>query len=110
MRMLSWDTQKLSWLAIGLLATMLSVTGCASHTKMHKTTTVTTTQPQDTQSTAGSSTTSNEVGEQTTTTEKETTTTTQESSGGVVGGAFHFVGKVLAFPFKVIGGLFEAVF
>ena len=43
----------------------------------------------------------------------ETVTTTEAKrpeSVGIVGGLFHVIGTVLAFPFKVIGKLLEAIF
>jgi len=29
---------------------------------------------------------------------------------GIIGGVFHFVGDVVAFPFRLIGGVFDAIF
>lgn len=29
---------------------------------------------------------------------------------GIVGGFFHFVGDVIAFPFRLVGGVFDAIF
>ena len=109
MNIFYWNTQKMSWIVISGLAIMLVASGCAQHSRTHKTTTVTSTQPSD-QSTAQGATTSDTVDEQTTTMEEETTTTTRDSSGGIVGGTFNLIGKVLAFPFKMIAGLFEAIF
>jgi hypothetical protein len=39
-----------------------------------------------------------------------TTTEERESSPGIVGSAFGFVGAVIAFPFRVVGGVLDAVF
>lgn len=45
-----------------------------------------------------------------TTTETTQTTTEHRGDGGVLGGAFHVIGEILAFPFRVIGGLFDFIF
>ena len=47
---------------------------------------------------------------QTTVVERETTTHTDSGHGGLLGGVFHVVGEVLAFPFEVIAGLFRFIF
>jgi hypothetical protein len=44
------------------------------------------------------------------TTAKTTTTTETAGDGGIFGGVFHLLGEVLAFPFRVIGGVFDAIF
>lgn len=46
---------------------------------------------------------------QTTTVEKETHTS-DDHDYGILGGAFHVVGEVLAFPFEVVAGLFRFIF
>ena len=48
--------------------------------------------------------------ETTTTVETTTTETTAHESRGIIGTVFHFIGQVIALPFKLIGGLFEAIF
>ena len=47
---------------------------------------------------------------QTTVVEKETTTHADSDHHGLLGGAFHVVGEVLAFPFEVIAGVFRFIF
>jgi hypothetical protein len=44
---------------------------------------------------------------QTTTTE---TTANRHESHGIIGGFFHVVGQIIAFPFKVVAKVFETVF
>jgi hypothetical protein len=39
-----------------------------------------------------------------------TTTTSKERPDGVIGSAFHLVGTVIAFPFRVVGGALDALF
>lgn len=56
--------------------------------------------------TSDSHTTVIEEDEPVTTTETTTTTTNR----GVVGTVFYVIGEVIAFPFKLIGGLFSAIF
>ncbi len=47
-----------------------------------------------------------------TTTEKTTIneSSTRKSDGGIFGGTFHLIGDVLAFPFRLIGNIFDAIF
>ena len=45
-----------------------------------------------------------------TTTQTERTASAPAQHTGILGGAFHVVGEILAFPFKVIAGLFEFIF
>lgn len=48
---------------------------------------------------------------QTVVVEKETThTAVAPRDYGILGGAFHVVGEVLAFPFEVIAGVFRFIF
>ena len=75
--------------------------GCATR---HQTTTRTTTT--DSAGEVDASTTDRE----TTVTEKTTTSTEPQSDGGIFGGFFHLLGEVLAFPFRVIGSVFDAIF
>jgi hypothetical protein len=44
------------------------------------------------------------------TTVTTTTETEEESSPGIIGSAFGLVGAVIAFPFRVVGGVLEALF
>ena len=68
------------------------IAGCASESRSYKSNTTT--------DTAG----------QTVVVEKETTNKTSESHTGLLGGAFHLVGEILAFPFEVIAGVFRFIF
>lgn len=69
------------------------MSGCASHSKTVHTETV------------------SNPSSQTVVVEKETTNTTSEKKDyGILGGAFHVVGEVIAFPFEVIAGLFRFIF
>ena len=65
--------------------------GCSSHSHSYK------------------STTKNVDGE-TVVVEKQETQTSESHDHGILGGAFHVVGEVLAFPFDVIAGLFRFIF
>jgi hypothetical protein len=92
------------WLVVG------GVSGCSSG----KTTTVTTTTvttPLRTDPLATSPINSQEAtapSQETTVT--TTTTETEESSPGIIGSAFGLVGAVIAFPFRVVGGVLDALF
>ncbi len=68
--------------------------GCASHTET-RTTETTTTEPA-----------------QLSETETKTTTTTTEESGhdSLLGATAHFVGTVIAFPFRVVGDVLGEIF
>jgi len=76
--------------------------GCATRSQTTTRTTTTDSADQADASTAGRDT--------TTVTEKTTSTTTPQSDGGIFGGAFHLLGEILAFPFRVIGSIFDAIF
>ena len=92
---------------IGLAMGVQLLTGCASNSKTYKETTTVTTAPAD------GSTAVTESSYQTSTTVKEETTsasTQAPSDGGIFGGVFHLLGEILAFPFRVIGGIFDAIF
>ncbi len=39
-----------------------------------------------------------------------TTTTETKNDHSIAGGLFHFIGEVIAFPFRVIGNVFDAIF
>ena len=71
------------------------VAGCSSHSHSYD-----------------KSTTTNAAGQQTVVVEKEQTSATAESHGhtGILGGTFHLVGEILAFPFEVIAGAFRFIF
>lgn len=45
-----------------------------------------------------------------TSTETQVATEVKARSHGLIGGLFYFIGDVLAFPFRVIGGVFDAIF
>ena len=82
------------------------LSGC--ETQRSTTRTTTTTQPveEEDQDTAKAV----EQQEKTTVTTEKTTTTQPKSDGGILGGVFHLVGEVLAFPFRMIAGAFDAIF
>ena len=93
---------KFSYCLVGLLIISPLLSGCATHKTYKETTTV---------SNAGTkSSEPAQSGTETTTVTEETTTSTKEHSGGVISGFFGFLGKVIAFPFKVVGGIIEAIF
>ena len=82
--------KKLGALFIILVLTLTSTIGCTSHSKTYKNE-------------------STDAAGQTVVQETETTTT-EHRDYGIVGGAFHLVGEVFAFPFDVIAGLFRFIF
>lgn len=41
---------------------------------------------------------------------EESKTTRHHNDTGILGGAFHLIGEVLAFPFEVVAGLFRLIF
>ena len=95
--------------------------GCASSKTTYKKTTVQDTNPPATSTTttithdsdnAPTSVTTTTKNDDTgrNTTVKEETTTTKSQGDGLFGSFFHFIGQVIVFPFKVIGGLFRAIF
>ena len=47
---------------------------------------------------------------QETTATTTTTETAEESSPGIIGSAFGLVGAVIAFPFRVVGGVLDGLF
>ena len=87
------------FLTVSLLALPLMVGGCAGTHQTTKETTVSTSSEAAPVETV-----------ETNTTTTQSSTETRPSSPGVIGSAFHFIGTVLAFPFKVIGGALEAIF
>ncbi len=86
------------------LCALLFLTGCATHTKTHHETTTTTSNTTDNDNIDVSD------NERETTTVEEETTTKSDSGGGIISGTFHVIGKILAFPFKMIGAALEAIF
>lgn len=87
-------------MALGLV---LQLVGCAS-TNSYKQTSTTT-------SSDGTQVTTTETTEYPQTT--QTTTTTVEETPkerGLLGATFYFIGQVIAFPFKVVGGIIDAIF
>lgn len=48
--------------------------------------------------------------ESTVTDEERTVTTEREGEGGILGGTFHLIGEILAFPFRVIAGILDFIF
>jgi hypothetical protein len=90
------------WLVVG------GVSGCSSG----KTTTVTTstvTTPLRTDPLASSPVKSQEATAPRQETTVTTTTETEASSPGIIGSAFGLVGAVIAFPFRVVGGVLDAL-
>ena len=88
--------------ALTLLLGISSPLGCASE----KTTTTTTTHVRefdDPDVASGPEARSDVVTE-------ERTTTTDDACGGVLSCTADFVGDVIAFPFRLIGGVFKAIF
>lgn len=92
-------------LATGIL---FLLTGCATHHHTYHQSSTTTTAATDANGNVVSSDQDRGVVESSTT--EETTTTKTEEHHGLVGGFFHFLGEVVAFPFRVIGGIFDAIF
>jgi len=86
-----------------LLVFIAMAAGCAT-TSTHKTTTTETTvqAPADT------------AAPRTTAVEHSTTTTTNTETKpqhtGIIGGLFHIIGSIIAFPFLVVGNLLRAIF
>lgn len=89
------------------LLAILLVAGCASSRSQTRTTTVSTSEEPGTRVQTTTRDTGTSVEETTTTT---TTEETKKEGRGVIGTTFDFIGKVLAFPFKLIAGIFEAIF
>jgi hypothetical protein len=91
------------WLVVG------GISGCSSG----KTTTVTTTTvttPLRTDPLASSPVDRQEAtAPRQETTVTTTTTETEDSSPGIIGSAFGLVGAVIAFPFRVVGGVLDAL-
>ena len=96
-------------LIVLLLAGVVQFSGCETHRHtVRSTTTEPTTGTTQTTTTTTSSTTETEPASGATVVEEKTTTS--EPRTGILGGALHVVGQILAFPFKVVAGLFEAIF
>ena len=101
-------------LVLGVSLFAVQIMGCATN----RTTRTTTTEPVGNSSTTHTTTTSSPNSETTTTQTtshpvEKTTTVTEErrsSDGGIFGGFFHIVGEVLAFPFRVVASVFDAIF
>ncbi len=95
------------FLMICVLLTMpvLSATGCAHRASTTRTETTTTTDRASNIEPAQDTT----IQTKTQTTETNTTDT-PHSEGGILGGTFHVVGEILALPFRVIAGVFDAIF
>jgi hypothetical protein len=91
-------------LAAVLLLTLAA--GCASETKTVKTETTQTPVATTVYTPAGPA----PAVEQRTTQTTTTTTETKQESGGVLSSGVNFVGEVIAFPFRVIGAAFSALF
>lgn len=99
--------RKLLTIVMGLSLSLYAFTGCASNPKTYEKTTVI----QDSSEVDNPADPNNDSTMTTTTTETTTTTTEEEpKSPGIIGSTFHVIGTVIAFPFKVIGKLFQAIF
>ena len=86
---------------------MVAIGGCAAQSRSSRTVTTTEAYPEN----------GDMAQEEPGVVETRKTTVTQSSSaasgssdGGIFGGAFHFIGEVLAFPFRVIASVFDAIF
>ena len=90
-------------LTFSLFLTTQILSGCAS---THKTTTTQTSVSSGStiESTAPVATTQSQ------TTTKITESSTPSSSPGLIGGIFHAIGAIIAFPFKLIASIVEAIF
>ena len=98
---------------------MVGIVGCTSYQKATTATTQTTAvSPSDEEVTTSSETREEEIksapSEEKAVTVSRTETTTETETKpqrhGLIGGLFYFIGEVVAFPFKVIGGIFDAIF
>ena len=85
-----------------LIVAMLAVAGCASHTRTVRTETAQ-------QSAAGT-----RAAPATTVRDSTTQTTVvserHEEPRGLISGTLHFVGEILALPFRLVGGLIRLLF
>ncbi len=98
------NKSKAVYVFMALAFSLQFLTGCAAHSQTYKETTTTASAPADTtaQPTATTS---------TTTVEKSSSASSSpHSGGGIIGGVFHVIGQVLAFPFKLVGSIIEAIF
>ena len=99
---------KIIYLFVFLLYVLLVVTGCATHSRTTRTTT--TSAPVEQTTTTMTSKVNYEPHQRETVTTQENTQTTSYGDGGILGGALHVVGEVLAFPFRVVASLLDAIF
>jgi hypothetical protein len=82
---------RVPFLAVLALAVSLTLTaGCASHSRTYKNVS------------------SDAAGQ--TVVEETATHTAGTRDRGILGGAFHVVGEILAFPFDVVAGVFRFIF
>ncbi len=95
------------YVLIGLAISAQFLTGCASHDKTYKETTTVSSVPADSRTVVVST---EPTTQTTTTTVHETNTETRATGGSILGGIFHVVGEIIAFPFKLIGAALEAIF
>jgi hypothetical protein len=96
-------------ITIGMIVTIFVLTnlyGCTTYRE--KTTTTTETSPGYESEGAVTGSPTSEPPVRSTTIETDTETTSH--SHGLIGGFFHFLGDVVAFPFRLIGGVFDAIF
>lgn len=97
--------QILGLFLMALLALFLT-TGCAGKSRTYKETRTVTAQPSASESTTSAS----SVSTESTTTVEQTETPEGSRPQGVLSGVVHAVGQIIAFPFKVIGGIIGAIF
>jgi len=84
-------------LVLSISLGLLVLVGCSTQTRTVKTETVQTTEPAPASAVV-------------TKTETETIETRSEPQGGILSGTVDVVGKTLALPFRVVGGLIDLIF
>lgn len=84
-------------LVLSLFLGLIVLVGCSTQNRTVRTETVQTTEPAPASTVI-------------TKTETETTETRSEPQGGILSGTVDVVGKTLALPFRVVGGLIDLVF
>ena len=103
-------------LALVVMLMIVEILGCSSYQKTTTTTTQTATDEAGSPAGKTEDVSANQTGDDTrratpeTVTASETTNETRSQSHGLIGGLFYFIGEAVAFPFKVIGGIFDAIF
>ena len=100
--------QPLLFLALSLIVLITMTSGCTSSRTVTKETSTTSedTSPGTTVVVKDNTADATDTSTKTVT----TTETTEPEHHSLVGSVFNFVGDVIAFPFRLIGGVFDAVF